>query len=209
MAHARRHLNLTVLPNGEVLATSGVGGTTFNDVTQGVHPAEMWNPETGSGGRWPAAPSPAATTRARCSSPTAACSMPAAAKAPARPTEERRDLLAAVSAARGATGGDERAGGRRLRCPVRVVTPQAGTIAKVSLIRLGAVTHAFDENQRFQWLTFTADATGLIVTAPSSANRARRAITWCSSSTGRTCPRSGTSSGSTDARSRAEVRRAA
>ena len=33
-------------------------------------------------------------------------------------------------------------------------------------------THAFDENQRFQWLTFSKDATGLAVTAPSSSNRA-------------------------------------
>ncbi len=47
MAHARRHLNLTVLPNGEVLATSGVAGVGFNDVSAGVHAAEMWNPETG------------------------------------------------------------------------------------------------------------------------------------------------------------------
>jgi hypothetical protein len=42
----------------------------------------------------------------------------------------------------------------------------------VSLIRLGAVTHAFDQNQRFQRLAFTADATGLTVRAPSSSNRA-------------------------------------
>jgi galactose oxidase len=41
----------------------------------------------------------------------------------------------------------------------------------VSLIRLGAVTHAFDQNQRFQRLSFTANATGLTVTAPSSATR--------------------------------------
>ncbi len=47
MAFARRHLNLTVLPTGEVLATGGVGGTTFDDVTKGVHAAEMWNPQTG------------------------------------------------------------------------------------------------------------------------------------------------------------------
>lgn len=54
----------------------------------------------------------------------------------------------------------------------RIVTPQAGAITHVSLIRLGAVTHAFDENQRFQRLSFTRDATGLTVTAPSSSNRA-------------------------------------
>jgi hypothetical protein len=54
----------------------------------------------------------------------------------------------------------------------RIETPQAAAITHVSLIRLGAVTHAFDENQRFQRLAFTADATGLLVTAPTSGNRA-------------------------------------
>jgi galactose oxidase len=54
----------------------------------------------------------------------------------------------------------------------RILTPQAGAIEQVSFIRLGAVTHAFDENQRFQRLTLTADATGLTVTAPSSSKRA-------------------------------------
>ena len=48
----------------------------------------------------------------------------------------------------------------------RVVTPNASGIAKVSLIRLGSVTHAFDMNQRYQALGFTKDATGLTVTAP-------------------------------------------
>ena len=54
----------------------------------------------------------------------------------------------------------------------RLETPQADGIVKVSFIRLGAATHAFDENQRFQWLDFSKDATGLTVTAPSSSNRA-------------------------------------
>jgi hypothetical protein len=54
----------------------------------------------------------------------------------------------------------------------RLTTPDAAAIVRVSLIRLGTPTHAFDQNQRFQWLTFTADATGLTVTAPTSSNRA-------------------------------------
>jgi hypothetical protein len=54
----------------------------------------------------------------------------------------------------------------------RVATPDAGAVTSVSLIRTGAATHAFDENQRFQRLSFTADAAGLTVKAPTSANRA-------------------------------------
>jgi hypothetical protein len=52
-----------------------------------------------------------------------------------------------------------------------VNSPDAPSIAKLSLIRLGSATHAFDMNQRFQKLSFTADASGLNVTAPSNRNR--------------------------------------
>jgi hypothetical protein len=55
----------------------------------------------------------------------------------------------------------------------QVATPQAATITGVALIRLGATTHAFDENQRFQRLPFTKNATGVAVQTPSSSNRNR------------------------------------
>jgi hypothetical protein len=51
-----------------------------------------------------------------------------------------------------------------------VVTPDAASIAKVSLIRLGSVTHAYNSNQRFVPLTFTASGGSLTVQAPTSRN---------------------------------------
>ena len=53
-----------------------------------------------------------------------------------------------------------------------ITTPQADDIAKVSLIRLGSTTHAFDMNQRFQWLSFTRGSGNLTVSAPTSRNDA-------------------------------------
>ena len=53
-----------------------------------------------------------------------------------------------------------------------VDSADAGTIASVSLIRPGAVTHAFDEDQRFLNLSFTHAPGALNVTAPASANLA-------------------------------------
>ncbi len=53
-----------------------------------------------------------------------------------------------------------------------VVTPDATQISSVALIRLGAVTHAFDQNQRYVPLTFQQATGGLTVQAPSSANLA-------------------------------------
>jgi galactose oxidase len=53
----------------------------------------------------------------------------------------------------------------------RIGTPDASSVTRVALIRLGSTTHAFDMNQRFQRLAFTADATGLTVTAPTTRLR--------------------------------------
>jgi hypothetical protein len=52
----------------------------------------------------------------------------------------------------------------------RVLTPMASGIAKVSLIRLGSVTHGFDMNQRYESLAFTANTTGLTVTLTTRKN---------------------------------------
>jgi cytochrome oxidase Cu insertion factor (SCO1/SenC/PrrC family) len=53
-----------------------------------------------------------------------------------------------------------------------VGTPDATNIASVSLIRTGAVTHFFDQNERYLPLSFTQTSGGLTVTAPLNANLA-------------------------------------
>jgi hypothetical protein len=49
-----------------------------------------------------------------------------------------------------------------------VATPDAGRITSVSWVRLSAVTHAFDENQRFNRLSFRRSAGGVTVVTPAS-----------------------------------------
>jgi hypothetical protein len=51
-----------------------------------------------------------------------------------------------------------------------VGTPDAARIARVALLRLGSVTHAFDENQRYCELAFAPIAGGLDVTGPTGPN---------------------------------------
>lgn len=53
-----------------------------------------------------------------------------------------------------------------------VGTPDATSIASAVLVRLGAVTHAFDQNQRYVPLTFQQATGGLTVQSPGSANLA-------------------------------------
>ena len=53
-----------------------------------------------------------------------------------------------------------------------VQTADAASISKVTLIRLGSVTHAFDMNQRLATLSFTRTATGLDITPPANGSLA-------------------------------------
>jgi galactose oxidase len=173
MAFARRHHNLTVLPTGEVLATGGVNGTGFDDVSKPVHEAEIWNPAAGT---WTTLASNAVTRGYHGSSlllPDGRVLNAGSGDGGGAPNEKNGELFSPPYLFRGArpTIGSAPAS-VRYGAQFRLETPDAGSIAKVSLIRLGAVTHAFDENQRFMRLSFTKDATGLTVTAPSSSNRA-------------------------------------
>jgi hypothetical protein len=54
-----------------------------------------------------------------------------------------------------------------------VQTPNAASIGKITWIRIGSVTHSFNQNQRLNYLTFSVSGSGsLNVTAPASANLA-------------------------------------
>src|SRR5213082_3299320 len=47
MAYARRQMNATILPTGDVLVTGGTSAPGFNNFASPVHAAELWNPRTG------------------------------------------------------------------------------------------------------------------------------------------------------------------
>ena len=55
---------------------------------------------------------------------------------------------------------------------IPVTMSNKNTVARVTLVRFGAVTHAFSNEQRFQDLSFTQNAKNLTVTLPASANNA-------------------------------------
>ena len=53
-----------------------------------------------------------------------------------------------------------------------VGTPDVSRIVSMSLIRLGSVTHAFNEDQRFLNLGFVESGGGLTINAPANGNLA-------------------------------------
>jgi hypothetical protein len=54
--------------------------------------------------------------------------------------------------------------------PMTIATGNPATISKVALVRLGAVTHSDNMEQRYIPLSFTAGATNLTAVAPANAN---------------------------------------
>jgi hypothetical protein len=172
MAFARRHLNLTVLPTGEVVATGGVAGTAANDLSTAVHAAEIWSPTTG---QWTTLASNTVSRGYHSTSlllPDGRVLHAGSGGAAGAVNELNAELFSPPYLFRGPRPVITSAPSAvRYGNQFRILTPQASAITRVSLIRLGAVTHAFDENQRFKRLSFTADARGLTVTAPNSRNR--------------------------------------
>jgi hypothetical protein len=176
MAYARTYHTLTILPDGDVLATGG--GTTTNavGVSTAVLPAEIWSPVTET---W--------TTVASMSAPrlyhSTALLMPDARvlvlgggrfNGINEPTDQlsaqyysppylfngSRPTIASVPTT--ITYGST----------ITVQTPDASRIAAVSFIRLGSVTHTTNMDQRLVPLAFSVGSDSLSVQAPANGNLA-------------------------------------
>ena len=175
MAFPRRHLNLTVLPTGQVLATGGSRGTGFNDVQLAVRVAELWDPGSGT---WTQLASNAVNRTYHSSS----LLMPDGrvlhtgsgdalnADGPA-PNELNAELFSPPYLFRGERPVISSAPANvTVGTTFSVGTPDPAAITQISLIGLGSVTHAMDQGQRFMWLTFSRQAGAVTVTAPDSRN---------------------------------------
>ena len=181
MAFGRRQHNLTVLADGSVLATGGnSSGAGLVDLNAGVYPAELWNPATG---QWRTLAAMQITRQYHStallladgrvlSSGGGICGtcdqvgyLGKNAEVFSPPYLFKADgTLAprpAIDAAPAAAG---------YGAPIEVATGNPAAIAKVALVRLGAVTHSDNMEQRYIPLSFTRGATSLTATAPANAN---------------------------------------
>jgi hypothetical protein len=183
MSAPRRHLNSTILPNGEVLITGGTKGGGFVNINEAdaVKTAEVWNPKTG---QWTTL-APNSKMRVYHSValllPDATVLHGASGDADAFqggvltpvPPERNHEIFSppylfkgarpTITSAPVAVGYNE---------TFRIVTPNRAQITEVRWIRLGAVTHAFDMSQRANTLSFTQQSDGVDVIAPATPNLA-------------------------------------
>ena len=174
MAFHRGYHNLTLLRTAPCSQAAGCSTSDGTDLSKAILPAEIWNPDTET---WTTVASLHNGREYHSTAlllPDGRVLMAGGGSFPAaRRPDERGDLLAARTCSRAR---DRRSRPRRhdasYGSSFDVTTPNAAQIAKVSLIRSPSVTHAFDQNQRFQFLTFTAGAGKLTVQAPANANLA-------------------------------------
>jgi chitodextrinase len=179
MAFPRDFHNLTLLPDGNVLVTGGGQTTGATDPATAVFEAELWSPVTET---W--------TTMARMQVPrryhSTALLLPDGRVLEAgggrnngvgTPTNSNDHLNAEIFSPPYLFKGTRPTitsapATLQYGTNFSVVTPDASRIATVSLVRLGAVTHAFNMNQRFLKLTFQQVGGGLTVQAPANTNLA-------------------------------------
>jgi hypothetical protein len=175
MRFGRRHLNATLLPDGTVLVTGGSRAAGFDNPAGKVLETELWNPASE---RWSTL---AAQTRYRGYHSTALLLPdgrvltgggghpdPAGGSA-----EYNFEIFSPPYLFKGPrptiTNAPQQVGYRQF---FSVETPDAAAIRAVNWIRLSSVTHAFNQNQRINHLTFVAAGDRLFVTTPIQANLA-------------------------------------
>ncbi|BAY23246.1 hypothetical protein NIES2100_30100 [Calothrix sp. NIES-2100] len=189
LTYGRRQQNLTILADGQVLVTGGNSnpngkdgqpGSQF-DLNTAVYAAEVWNPNTG---QWKTLASMAKPRQYH----STALLLP----------DGRVVVAGGVCGPCGAAGHNEQNaeifsppylfqldGKLAVRPTISfapdslnygqafsVTSSASASIAKVHLIKLGAVTHATNFDQRLVPLSFSTSGTTLNVTAPANANLA-------------------------------------
>jgi hypothetical protein len=176
MAYRRRQLNATILADGKVLVTGGTTACGFNDASGAVLAAEVWNPATEQWSTW------ASNRVVRLYHSTAVLLPDARVLVSGSGVAQQNNAEmftppslfnpnGALAARPSYTLSSNALGYGQ---SFTVVTSAASTITKVTLIRLSAVTHAFNQSQQLNTLNFTPDLGGLslTVTAPANGNLA-------------------------------------
>ena len=183
MASGRRQHNLTVLADGTVLATGGnSSGAPLVDLDNGVYPAELWNPATG---QWQTLAAMQVTRQyhstalllpdARvlssgggiCGTCDSVGYLAKNAEVFSPPYLFKKDGSGELAPRPEITSAPDE---MTYNAPFSISTPNAASISKVALVRLGAVTHSVNMEQRYVPLSFTADGGAVNATAPANAN---------------------------------------
>jgi len=183
METGRRQHNLTVLADGTVLATGGnSSGESLIDMENGVYTAELWDPDTG---QWRTLDAMQVTRQYHSSALLLPNGRVLSAGGGicgdcnrAGYLNKNAEVFTPPYLFKG-DGSGELAPRPRITSaphvvnyddPMTVGTPQAGSIDTVAMMRLGAVTHSVNMEQRYVPLSFTARRRSLVAETPQNPN---------------------------------------
>jgi hypothetical protein len=169
MSHARRHLNATLLLDGQILVTGGTRSAGFSDRSGAVHAAELWDPATE---QWTQLAENQVSRVYHSTTlllPDGRVQHAGSGDGPGVPRELTAELFSPPYLFRGVRPViDDVPETISYGQPFPITTSDAGQVVRVTLLRLSSVTHAFDQSQRFVELAFRRTAGGLTVTAPAA-----------------------------------------
>ena len=183
MANGRRQHNLTVLADGTVLATGGnSSGAPLVDLDNGVYPAELWSPATG---QWKTLAAMQVTRQYHstalllpdgrvlsagggiCGACDQAGYLAKNAEVFSPPYLFKKDGSGELAQRPEITSAPDE---MTYNASSAISVANAASVSKVALVRLGAVTHSVNMEQRYVPLSFTANGGTVNATAPANAN---------------------------------------
>jgi hypothetical protein len=173
MADPRTHHNLTILPDGSVLATGGGKIKNGCDISQPVYEAELWSPVTTSWTTMSAMVTPRLYHSSAVLLPDGRVLVAGGGRDQSAPNELSAEIYSPPYLFKGSRPAISSApSSTTYGAGFTVLTPNATTIASVALMRPGAATHSFNQDQKFINLTFQQTAGGITVQAPANSNLA-------------------------------------
>jgi hypothetical protein len=189
MANQRKHATATVLPDGTVLVTGGSrrgGDPTADDEKFAVLQAEIWNPREESWSPMASAATPRLYHSTALLLPSGKVLVAGGGqgggqdKPPVHPNGVIDRPTAEVFSPPYLFNADGTAAKRPTIAStppvihhgtqIKLTSPDVAGITDVTLISLGSVTHAYNQNQRLCRLEFAIHDSSLAVTAPKNGN---------------------------------------
>ena len=171
MNFPRSYHVLTLLPDGSTIVTGGGRTQKYDDTAQAVKEAEIWDP---TAEKW--TPMAKMTTSRLYHGtalllPDGRVLVAGSGRLDPAPNQENYEIFSPPYLFKGARPTVTSAPGTvQPGNQIFVGTPDAATIETVSLVRVGAMTHSFNADQRYLSLPFTQTTGGLNAQAPDNVN---------------------------------------
>lgn len=170
MAFPRAYHTLTTLPDGKVLASSGGVTTEGKDISTAVLEAEMWTPATETWKTMAAMQAPRLYHSTALLLPDGRVVVAGSGDSYGGPNQTTAEFYSPPYLFKGARPGITSAPSVIAHSSTFSLNLSGtGAIGSVALMKPGAVTHQFDEDQRYLNLAFSQSGGSLSVDAPATA----------------------------------------